>query len=140
MSHEDALRKKEAREELVRIKAPIDTVLLDEISQGINRLIKHTEAQVPEAVKDEIELTVNGNNPVPMQPRNSHPPYFQATVFIDGPDPTYVWLNEIPNSYEAPLNAGDHLDIDTKEAKIEALWFACVGSTNTSHIRIHLLK
>lgn len=135
----ESLRRK-GQEELERVKVPIDTALLDDISRGIRQVNQRLAAQVPEGEKDEIDIIVNGNNAVPLQPQNSQPPYFKATVFNDGPDPAYVWLNEIPTHYNAPLNQGDHLDIDTTEAKIQTLFFACQGPNNTAHLRVHVLK
>jgi len=131
-----------AREEIGRVKAPLDTVLLDDIARGVKQLNKRLEAQVPEGLKDEVVVNVSGKNHVAMQPKNTKPPYFRATVFNDGPDAVYVFLNDVkPEAIrEAPLNSGDKIDIDTTEAKIEALFFACVGSTNSASVRIHLLK
>jgi len=134
--------RKIAREEIERIKAPLDTVLLDDISRGIKQLNKRAEAQVPEGLKDEVVVSVAGKNPVAMQPKNTKPPYFRATVFCDGPDAVYVFLNDVkPEAIrEAPLNSGDKIDIDTTEAKIQALFFACTTPTGSASLRIHLLK
>jgi len=138
----DPLRRKRAEEELERIKAPVDTALLDDISRGVRQLNARLAAQVPEGIKDEIEVDVSGVNPVPMQPLNSTPPYFKATVFNDGPDPVYVFLNQTKVSAlrKAPLNQGDRLDIDTTEAKIQSLFFACPDVNNNASVRIHVLK
>jgi len=134
--------KEEVQREIATIKPEIDTILLDDISRGVKQVVKRLEAQVPEGFKDEVTVSVTGKIPVPMQPKNTKPPYFRATVFNDGPDAVYVFLNDVkPEAIrEAPLNQGDKIDIDTTEAKIEALFFACVGSENTASVRVHLLK
>jgi len=129
-------------ETLKRVKAPIDTVLLDDIARGISDLKKLMQAQIPEGLKEEVEVTAHGKIPVPMQPRTTVPPYFRATVFNDGPDPVYVMLNDIKTEpyRKAPLNSGDKLDIDTTEAKIRELFFACEEDDKSASVRIHLLK
>ena len=131
-----------AREEIERVKVPIDTALLDDISRGIKQLNKRLEAQVPEGLKDEVSFTVSGTNAVPVQPKRTKPPYFRATVFNDGPDPVYVFLNDVkPEAIrEAPLNQGDKADIDTTEAKIEALFVACTTRTGSASGRVWFLK
>jgi len=136
------MAKDEALDELKRVKAPLDTVLLDEIARGIADLKKLMSSQVPEGLKDEVEVSVHGKVPVPMQPRTTMPPYFRATIFNDGPDPVYVMLNDVKAEpyRKAPLNAGDKIDIDTTEAKIRELYFACEGDANSAALRIHLLK
>lgn len=134
--------KEEVEKEIFRTKPEIDTILLDDISRGIKQVVKRLEAQVPEGFKDEVTVSVSGTNPVPMQPKRTKPPYFRATVFSDGPDPVYVFLNDVkPEAIrEAPLNQGDKIDIDTTEAKIQALFFACTTATGNASLRIHLLK
>jgi len=134
--------KEMVEQEIERVVSPETVTLLDDISRGINDLKRLQEAQVPEGLKDEVAVTVSGMNAVPMQPKRTKPPYFRATVFSDGPDPVYVFLNDVkPEAIrEAPLNSGDKLDIDTTEAKIEALFFACTTSTGQASLRIHLLK
>jgi len=134
--------KEEVEKEILRLKPEIDTILLDDISRGIKDLKRLQEAQVPEGLKDEVTVSVAGKIPVPMQPKQTKPPYFRATVFSDGPDPVYVFLNDVkPEAIrEAPLNSGDKLDIDTTEAKIEALFFACTTTTGQASLRVHLLK
>lgn len=131
-----------AREEIGRIKAPIDTALLDEIARGIRQLNKKMEAQVPEGIKDEATVAVAGSIAVFMRPNSTDPPWFRATIFNDGPDPVYVFLNtvEIPSQRYAPLNAGDSMEIDTVEAKIQSLAFANLNDTETSSVRIQLLR
>lgn len=133
---------KNAQEEISRIKAPIDTALLDEIARGIRLLNKKIEAQVPEGVKDEATVDVAGPIAVAMRPGSTNPPWFRASVFNDGPDPVYVFLNDvdIPSERHAPINKGESLEIDTVEAKIQALWFANIGDTETASVRVQLLQ
>jgi len=130
------------REEVERVLPPETVVLLDDISRGVKQLNKRLEAQVPEGLKDEVNFSVSGTNPVPIQPKRTKPPYFRATVFNDGPDPVYVFLNDVkPEAIrEAPLNQGDKADIDTTEAKIESLFVACTTSTGNASGRVWLLK
>jgi len=129
-------------EAVERVKAPIETVLLDDIARGIADIRRLLKAQVPEGFKEEVEFSVEGKTAVPLEPKLRKPPFFRATVFNDGPDPVIVMLNEVkPEAYrKAPLNAGDKLDIDTSEAKIEALFFACQASDKKASGRAHLLK
>ena len=131
-----------SKQEVERIKAPIDTVLLDDIARGITDIKGLLEAQVPEGLKEEVAWTVEGTRAVPVSGRLIRPPYFRATVFNDGPDPVYVFLNKAkPRAYrEAPLNAGDKLDIDTTEAKIQVLFFAGTTSAGRASGRVHFLK
>jgi hypothetical protein len=135
-------RERRAREELERVKAPLEVALLDDIALGVNRLNRRLEAQVPEGIKDEVTVAVAGQTPVPMEPVNTKPPYFRAAIFNDGPSPAYVFLNVTrPIAFrQAPLNTGDHLDIDTTEAKIQALFFACTTDAGTASVRVQLLK
>jgi len=125
-----------------RVKAPIETVLLDDIARGLADIKRLLEAQVPEGFKEEVDVSVAGTIPVPMEPKLRKPPFFRATLFNDGPDPVIVMLNEVkPEAYrKAPLNAGDKIDIDTTEAKIESLFFACTTSSGQASVRVHLLK
>jgi len=136
------LVKQTVQEEIERVVPPETVVLLDDISRGIKDLKRLAQAQVPEGLKDEVAVSVAGKNPVPMQPKQTKPPYFRATIFSDGPDPVYVFLNDVKSEAirEAPLNSGDKIDIDTTEAKIQALFFACTTSTGRASLRIHLLK
>jgi hypothetical protein len=136
------MSQKKAKEELERIKAPLEVALLDEISLGIKDVVKRLEAQVPQGVKDEVAFTVSGTNPVPVQPTRTKPPYIRATVFNDGPSPVYVFLNDVtPIAFrQAPLNAGDKADIDTTEAKIQALFVVCGSPTDQASGRVWLLK
>lgn len=122
--------------------APLEVALLYKILQAQRETTRLLKAQVPEGFKDEVGVSVAGKNPVPMQPKNTKPPYFRATVFNDGPDPVYVFLNDVKIEAirEAPLNQGDEVDIDTTEAKIQALFFACTTETGNASVRIHLLK
>jgi hypothetical protein len=135
-------KKKDAREELVRVKAPIEVALLDDISRTIRRVAESLDAQVPKGFKDEVAFTVQGVNAIAIQPTRTKPPYFRATIFNDGPDPVYVFLNDItPAAYrQAPLNVGDKADIDTTEAKIHAIFVACPSANNTASGRVWLLK
>ena len=122
--------------------APLEIALLYKILKAERETAESLKSMMPEGVKDEVELTVTGTNPVPMQPRATKPPYVRATVFNDGPDPVYVFLNDvkIQSLRQAPLNQGDKLDIDTTAAKIQALFFACETSSEQASVRIHLLK
>lgn len=134
--------RKLVKEEIIKLKPEVNTLLLDDISRGIKQIVKVLAAQVPEGLKDEVTVTVSGINAVAMQPKRTSPPYFRATVFCDGPDPVYVMLNDVkPQAIrEAPLNEGDKIDIDTTEAKIQALFFACTTTAGVASLRVHLLK
>jgi len=134
--------KDEATRQVIGIKPEIETILLDDISRGIKQLNKRLEAQVPEGLKDEVNFSVAGTNAVPIQPKRTKPPYFRATIFNDGPDSVYVFLNDVkPESLrEAALNQGDKADLDTTEAKIQALFVACTTPTGTARGRVWLLK
>jgi hypothetical protein len=143
---EEGLRKKKAQEraqeKLERIKVPLEVALLDEISRGIKLVAERLEAQVPEGIKDEATFTVSGKNAIAVRPTRTTPPFIRVTVFNDGPDSVYVFLNDIPpeSTRQAPLNSGDKADIDTTEAKIRALFVACVTSTGTASGRVWFLK
>ena len=141
-SQEEALLKSLIKGEVERLVPPEMTVLLDDIARGVRAVQKRLEAQVPEGFKEEVDVSVEGTIPVPMEPKLRKPPFIRATVFNDGPDPVYVFLNEVkPEAFrKAPLNAQDKLDIDTTEAKIDALFFACEASEKTASVRVHLLK
>jgi len=132
----------EALEELKRLKAPIDTILLDDIARGISNLEKIMRAQVPQGIKDEAVVTVHGKIPVPIRPTSTVPPWFRATIYNDGPDPVYVMLNAAKAEplRRAPLNSGDRIDIDTTEAKINELYFCCTNDSEDASLRVHLLK
>lgn len=136
--------RKRSQETLERIKIPIDTALLDDISRGIRQLNNKLAAQVLEGIQDEAYANPSGVNAVSWQSLTKlTPPYFRATVFNDGPSSVYVMLNVVkPVALrQAPLNAGDSAPIDTSpEAKIKALFFACPNSTDTASLRIYLLR
>lgn len=134
--------KKKALETLERIKAPLDTILLDDISRGVKELINKLAAQVPEGVSDQAVVAVAGLTPIAMVPSSTDPPWFSATIFNDGPDPVYISLNEPHNPSErhAALNMGDSYVINTIEAKIKSLWFANMNPTDTSSCRVQLLQ
>ena len=126
-----------------RVKAPIETVLLDSIARGIADVKRLLAAQVPEGFKEEVTVEVEGTTPVPMVARLRKPPFMRASLFVDdGSDPVYVMQNEVkPEAFrDAPLKAGEKLDIDTTEHKIEALFFACEESDKRATVRVHLLK
>ena len=140
MSSEE--KREKAQETLERVKAPVETVLLDDISRGIKSVVKHLEAQVAQGIKDEAAFSVSGTNPVPIVPPRTRPPYIRATIFNDGPSPVYVFLNDIPavSLRQAPLNAGDQADIDTTEANIRAIFVACTAAGNQASGRVWLIK
>lgn len=145
MTEEAMLRnivKRMVEEEIVKVKPSIDTIYLDDIARGVRGVQKRLEAQVPEGFKEEVDVSVAGTIPVPMEPKLRKPPFFRASVFNDGPDPVHVMLNEVkPVAYrKAPLKEADRIDIDTTEAKIDALFFACEASDKTAAVRVHLLK
>lgn len=140
-----------AERKLLRKKAPEKlrvppeaflAVQLDEIAGRLADIHEAIQRQVPEGLKEEVEVEVEGTTLVPVRARIIKPPYFRASVFNDGPDNVYVLLNkEKAEAYrQSPLKEGDKLDIDTTEGKIHALFFACESEDKTASIRVHLLK
>lgn len=133
---------KKAREELTRVRAPVEVALLDDINRGILRVAERLEAQVPQGIKDEAAFSVSGTNPVPIQPPRTRPPYMKASIFNDGPSPIYVFLNDITpiSMRQAPLNQGDRADLDTVEAKIQSIFVACTTAAGQASGRVWLMK
>jgi uncharacterized hydantoinase/oxoprolinase family protein len=145
MSEETLLKrlvKEEVERFVERVMPPEVLATLDDIARGIMDIKKKLEAQVPEGLKEELTVQVEGTRATPITPRTIMPPYVRATCFCDGPDPVYVFLNKPkPEAFrQAPLNPGDKIDIDTTEAKIEALYFACTTPDGKASVRVHLLK
>jgi len=116
-------------------------ITLDEIAGRLADIYDALQRQVPEGLKEEVTVVAEGTRAVPLSARFIKPPYFRAAVFNDGPDPVYVMLNKSkPVAFRTtPLNDGDKLVIDTVEAKIQLLLFACVEGESAS-VRVHLLK
>ena len=132
-----------AKEEISRVPAPLNTVLLDDIARGIQCILEKMSDQVPDGVTDQVTVAVAGPTSVAMQPTESDPPWFYATVFNDGPSPVFVSLNEPlsnPTESKAALNMGDSMVINTVEAKIKSLWFSNMNATDTSSVRVQLLQ
>lgn len=139
------LRKEEQKTEK-RLRVPPEAYLAIQLEEMNSRLADIHDAlrrQVPQGFKEEVDVTVQGTIPVPMEPKLRKPPFVRASLFVDADsDPVYVMLNEVkPEAFrDAPLNAEEKLDIDTTEPKIEALFFACQAPENRATIRVHLLK
>jgi len=106
---EEPLLKRLVKEEVERRVPPETVVLLDDISRGIRDVKRLLEAQVPEGLKEEVTIEVEGTTPVPMVTKLRKPPFMRASVFVDqDSDPVYVMLNEVkPEAFrDAPLRKG----------------------------------
>lgn len=128
-----------------RLRVPPEAYLaiqLDEMNSRLADIHETLQRQIPQGLKEEVVVEVEGTRSVTLSTRLIRPPYFRASVFNDGPDPVHVMLNKSkPKAFrEAPLNVGDKLDIDTTEPKIQVLFFACEAADKTASVRVHLLK
>lgn len=84
-----------AREALARIKAPIDTVLLDDISRALRNVAKHLEETTPEGVDIPIaDQYVDGTKPVIIDV--SHQPLRNVYLRNKGPNTVYYLVNDDP--------------------------------------------
>jgi len=83
--------RKIAREEIERVKAPIDTALLDDISRGIRKIVE----TIPEGIDVPLpEVTVTSAKPEITDV--AHVPLRSVYLFNKGPNMVYYRINDDP--------------------------------------------
>jgi len=84
-----------APEEMERVKAPIDTALLDDISRSLRKVIQHLEETTSIGVDVPLpEPTVTSAKPEIID--LSHQPLRSVYLFNKGPNTVYYLINDDP--------------------------------------------
>lgn len=106
---------KKAKEVLARVKAPIDTVLLDDISRAIRKVLQHLEETTIEGVDVPLpEPTVTSAKPEFIDV--AHTPLRVVYIRNKGPDPVFYRINDDPTEIE--LESGESIRVERPKRTI----------------------
>lgn len=149
MSDEAMLRKtvkQMVEEEIVKVKVPLDTILLDDIagmladiSFEIANFRQEWKATLPKGKVNPLEFSVTEKF-IKLTPAEvSSMPWVTFDVFNDGPDGVYVIVNQDYVTKKAPLKKDENLTVDMKRPIIEKVYLFC-GTGKKASVRIYPLK
>lgn len=101
--------KEEVKKEILSIKPEIETILLDDISRDIRRLLKHAEETTPEGVDVPLETTtVTSIKPEIIDV--AHVPLRSIYLSNKGPNSVFYRINDDPTELE--LESGESIKVE----------------------------
>lgn len=123
------MTEEEAKEELTRVKAPIEMILLDDVARGIKKILKHLEETTPEGIDVPLpEKTVTSAKPEIIDV--AHVPLRSVYFRNKGPNTVYYRINNDPT--EASLEADDTIKVERPRRTIVKITLRVdVGETAT---------
>ena len=115
-----------------------DLVIAEEIGATVAReMPKPEEKPKTEGREENFEVNVEGRELIAAIPTK---PCFSYTLWNDGPDPVYYFINEYdPDSEKAPIQAGENARGDFERPVIERVIFRCEDG-ETASVRLKLLR
>jgi len=104
-------------------------VLLDEISGRLEEIYERME-WAPQGILDDYTISVTDEYKT-----LEGGPWFSFTLFNDGPNDVYVYVNDYKPVRETPLRSGDSINIDMQQPLIEKIILIC-NPGETASVRI----
>lgn len=127
------LIQEQVKEEIIKIKPEIETVLLDDISRGIRKILTHLEETTPDGVTVELpEKTVTATETINLLRDYPYRPLRKIYFYNKGPDTAYIRIND--DGKEVSIENRENIVVERPKATIEFFTLR-VDSGNTATIR-----
>jgi len=83
-----------ARKEIERVKAPIDTILLDDIARGIKKILTHLDETTPQGKHVVFERDVTKLTTIDVEGESPLGPLYSFDILNKGPDTVKMMVDD----------------------------------------------
>jgi len=121
-----------------------DLLLTEEMAREVGRetakalqpFIEEWRSTIPEGKVEPIELSITEELTVLTPEVYRTMPWRSFDLWVDGPDPVYIGVNEESINEKAPLSKGEHLEVNMQKPLVQKIILFCQKG-KTSSVRIY---